>query len=238
MTPISENKTMPAETLQFRKVAECLYRHESSKVYYALVKRAGKQIRRSLKTKDRKLADRRLADFRQKVGQLSLTASASQITFTDLAARWLASLRPTLKASSYARRQTSIAQITPYLGTLSLRQIASRSCEDWAGKRSPEVSASTYNNERDSTNLVELLAYSGMRLSEAVSLRWREVQFSSQANRQAQTATDCRLGSVSRSTQDHVIILRGGKLQTGADVVGFEERIILQDLFPGRAVRQ
>lgn len=229
-----ENSTGQPETSPFRKVAECLYRHESSKVYYALVKRSGKQYRRSLKTQDRKLAERRLGDFRQKIGQLSLTASPTQITFSDLAGRWLESLKPTLKPSSYARRQTSIAQITPYLGTLSLRQISSRSCEDWAAKRSPEISASTYNNERDSiiailgygkreglildnpatvlqrrkqrrvevviptreefatlvrtlrgmdrrcqeaANLVELLAYSGMRLNEAVSLRWRDVQF-------------------------------------------------------------
>jgi integrase len=49
-------------------------------------------------------------------GRLSLTASASRITFADLAARWLESLRPALRPSSYPRRQTSIAQITPYLG--------------------------------------------------------------------------------------------------------------------------
>ena len=36
----------------FRKVAE-LYRNESSGTYYAFVKRNGRQIRRSLKTKDR-----------------------------------------------------------------------------------------------------------------------------------------------------------------------------------------
>jgi len=202
-----------------------------------LVKRSGKQYRRSLKTKDRKLAERKLADFRQKVGQLSLTASASQITFSDLAARWLESLKPTLKQSSYARRKTSIAQIKPYLGSLSLRQISARSCEEWAAKRSPDVSASTYNNERDSiiaildygkregllldnpalvlnrrkqprteiiiptreefailvrtlrgmdrrcqeaANLVELLAYSGMRLGEAAALRWRDIQVESE----------------------------------------------------------
>lgn len=234
MLQTPENDSGKPETSPFRKVAECLYRHESSQVYYALVKRSGKQYRRSLKTKDRKLAERKLADFRQKVSQLSLTASASQITFSDLAARWLEALKPTLKQSSYARRKTSIAQIKPYLGALSLRQISARSCEEWAAKRSPDVSASTYNNERDSiiaildygkregllldnpalvlnrrkqprteiiiptreefaalvrtlrvmdrrcqeaANLAELLAYSGMRLNEAVSLRWREVQF-------------------------------------------------------------
>jgi hypothetical protein len=43
-----------------------LYRLESSDGYYALLKRGGKQFRRSLKTKDRKLADRRLNELRDK----------------------------------------------------------------------------------------------------------------------------------------------------------------------------
>lgn len=218
----------------FHKVGECLYRNESSGNYYALVKRSGKQYRRSLKTKDRKLAERRLSDFREKVGSLSRTQSASGVTFADLAGRWLESLRPTLKASSYSRRKVSLAQINAYLGSISLRQISSRACEEWASKRSPEISASTYNNERDSiiavlkygkreglildnpatvlkrrklprtqigipakdefsvlvktlrgmdrryveaANLVELLAYSGMRLAEATALRWTDVSF-------------------------------------------------------------
>jgi hypothetical protein len=57
----------------FIKVAECLYRHKSSEIYYGLVKRSGKQFRRSLKTNDRKLAERKLANFRVKVSRLTLT---------------------------------------------------------------------------------------------------------------------------------------------------------------------
>ncbi len=218
----------------FQKVAECLYRRRTSGVYYALVKRAGKQYRRSLKTKDRKLAERELADFREKVGGLSHSASAGKITFADIAARWLDTLRPTLKPQSFRRREVSLAQIKAYMGNLTLRQLSSRVCEEWASKRGPAISASTYNNERDtiiavltyakreglildnpalvlprrklpkvqiviptkgqfatlvrtirsldrrcleSANLVELLAYSGMRLAEATSLRWRDVNF-------------------------------------------------------------
>ena len=55
----------------FRKVAECLYRHAPTGIYYGLVKRGGRQFRKSFKTTDRKLADRTLADFRQKVGRLT-----------------------------------------------------------------------------------------------------------------------------------------------------------------------
>jgi len=56
--------------LSFHRVAECLYRLHPSGTYYALVKRHGKQIKRSLKTTDRQLAERRLRDFQGKAETL------------------------------------------------------------------------------------------------------------------------------------------------------------------------
>ena len=61
----------------------------SSGRYYALLKRAGKQIRKSLKTTDRALAQRRLGDLRAKVTRLNQTSGASKITFKELGERWL-----------------------------------------------------------------------------------------------------------------------------------------------------
>jgi len=218
----------------FQKVAECLYRNSSSGVYYALVKRGGKQHRRSLRTKDRKVADRFLSDFRQKVGRLSKTSSASHVTFRDLAERWLETMRAHLKPSSFRRRETSVGQLCAVMGAMTIRQVTTRTCEEWAAKRGPGLQASTYNNERDTLRvvlayakregllldnpaeliprrklprrspviptreqfvalvnqlremgkrcreaavLVELLAYSGMRLAEATSMRWGDVNF-------------------------------------------------------------
>lgn len=60
--------TLVAQQPVFHKVAENLYRLESSGGYYALVKRGGKQFRRSLKTKDRKLAERRLKEIKERIG--------------------------------------------------------------------------------------------------------------------------------------------------------------------------
>jgi len=62
----------------FRKVAQNLYRLESSGGYYALFKRSGKQIRLSLKTSHAALARRRLAERRAKVDRLNLTKGASR----------------------------------------------------------------------------------------------------------------------------------------------------------------
>lgn len=231
---MSETLLQPSKESPFQKVAECLYRHLPSGNYYALVKRAGKQIRRSLKTKDRKVAERFLADFRQKVSRLSGTTSASRITFRDLAERWLGTLKAHLKPSSYTRRETSVTNLSETLGSQTLRSITSGVCDAWAASRGTDLAASTYNNERDTlilvlgfakregllldnpaeqlprrrlprnsliiptrdqfsklvgmlrsggvrrqeaAVLVELLAYSGMRLREATSMRWRDVNF-------------------------------------------------------------
>jgi hypothetical protein len=77
----------PAGQPVFHKVAENLYRLESSGGYYALVKRAGKQFRRSLKTKDRKLAERRLSDLKAKVGALRISDDAD-LNFQQVANYW------------------------------------------------------------------------------------------------------------------------------------------------------
>src|SRR5438874_1281470 len=90
----------------FTRIAECLYRNAASGTYYALVKRSGKQFRRSLRTTDRALAKRRLVDFRQKVGRLSTRGGAKDLPFAELADRWLDTVRGNLKASSALRRET------------------------------------------------------------------------------------------------------------------------------------
>ena len=83
---LSYNET-PGPVLH--NVAENLNRLESSDGYYALVKKAGKQFRRSLKTKDRKLAERRLNEIREKIGQLSASDDA-KLSFEEIAKnRWL-----------------------------------------------------------------------------------------------------------------------------------------------------
>jgi integrase len=234
VTQKPKSKQNEPERSAFQKVGECLYRRTTSGVYYGLVKRAGKQYRRSLKTTDRKLAERTLADFRQKIERLDHTKARSNITFADVANRWLSTIVPQLKASSANRRETSVRQLLTHLGSIPVRNLTSALCEQWASKRGIGIAASTYNNERDTViavlnfakregllldnpalvlrrrkmgkstvvipsqpefqslvtalrnldvraqeaaNLVELLAYSGMRLAEATSVRWQDVDF-------------------------------------------------------------
>jgi integrase len=232
-----KRKQCEPETGTFRKVAECLYRHQSSGVYYGLVKRSGKQYRRSLKTTDRKLAERSLAEFRQKVGRLDHKKVRSNLTFEEVAKAWLGTITPHMKPASAERRVTSLGQLRQHFGALPIRNITASTCEAWAEKRGADIAASTYNNERDSiiailryakregllldnpaevlprrklgrssvliptkeqfqamisklrefdvraveaANLVEVLAYSGMRLGEARSILWGEVDFANE----------------------------------------------------------
>jgi integrase len=226
----SENTAQPV----FQKVGECLYKNQSSGKYYGLVKRCGKQFRRSLKTDDRQLANRRLSELKAKVGRLSNVKSARRITFAELAERWFETIRGNLKPLSAGRVQTCIDQLTPYFSDVNIRNITRGICDEWATKRGDKISASTYNKERDvlqailrygcrdgllldnpalhierrkvakthliiptreqfrllveklrsldvradgAAHLIELLAYSGMRLTEATSLKWSDVDF-------------------------------------------------------------
>lgn len=138
----------------FQKVAECLYRHTPSGNYYALVKRAGKQIRRSLKTKDRKIAERKLSDFRRKVTRLSDTTAAGKILFSEIASRWLETLRAHLKPSSFTRRETSVTNLNSVMGSTTLRNVTAGVCQEWARVRGNGLAASTYNNELETLWLV------------------------------------------------------------------------------------
>jgi integrase len=216
------------------KIAENLYRNESSGTYYALVKRSGKQIRRSLKTKDRKLADRRLRTFQNDMDRVDLAKGKVKISFKEMAERWLKTIRPHLKDSTYLRRETALKALYPYFGKTNLRSITKRQCEDWASKRGPSIAAATFNIERETliavlqhsqdegillvnparivkkrkrgktqleipsqeellrmlkhlraqdiryqrtADMVELLAWSGMRLGEANEFRWRDIDW-------------------------------------------------------------
>jgi len=71
-----------------QKVGESLYRYSSNGVYYARIKRGGKETKRSLRTTDRALAQRRLRDFRD--DQQQVDPSRGSLTLAQLCDRWLA----------------------------------------------------------------------------------------------------------------------------------------------------
>jgi len=62
-----------------------LYRSDQSGIYYAIFKRGGKQVKRSLKTADKELARRRLEELRQGVNRLT-AREAAPMSFAEFGA--------------------------------------------------------------------------------------------------------------------------------------------------------
>jgi hypothetical protein len=130
--------------LSYRHVGENLYRRESSDVYYALIKKGGKQFRRSLKTKDLGLARRRLSEL--------VSHDAGALTFKIVADRWMASFRHTIKESTAKRCQACIEALAPIFTGLSLRNITPTHCERWVTQRGDSIA--TANPSENSNILV------------------------------------------------------------------------------------
>jgi integrase len=70
----------------FQKVGPCLYRYKDG-TYYARFKSGGKEIRCSLRTADRKLAERNLAERKRQQSQID--PAKSKITLAELCDRYL-----------------------------------------------------------------------------------------------------------------------------------------------------
>jgi integrase len=113
-----------------------------------LFKRAGKQIRRSLKTSEPALARRRLGDLRNKVARLNTVKGAGKITFANLAKRWLDSHRVHLKERTVASLASSLNGLLPYFGHVPIRNVSSQQCEAWLTGRGKKISPATYKHER------------------------------------------------------------------------------------------
>jgi hypothetical protein len=139
----------------FKWVAECLYRHTASGTYYALVKRNGKQIRKSLKTSDRQLADRRLAEFRAKATRVSNPTKDRGTTFMELAKDWFDVAKTRLKPSSALGMEVCLRQLNKHFGIKPVRSITTADCHEWEKKRGHKISASSFNHDR--TALVAVL---------------------------------------------------------------------------------
>ena len=154
-----------ANGVTLKRVAECLYRSHNGR-YYALVKRRGKQFKKSLRTTDFALAKRQLSDFREKAALLSGSSiSERKMLFEDLCQRWLASIRPGLKSSSYKRRETAInAGLLPLFKGELVRSINAKQIETWKIQRGARLSAQSWNIELETLNMLFRYAQKELRI--------------------------------------------------------------------------
>src|SRR5713101_4074705 len=79
--------TLQSKNGAFQKVGECLYRYSSNGVYYARIRVEGKEIKRSLQTTDRAIANRELAHFKNE--QRQIDRSQGKLTLAELCERYL-----------------------------------------------------------------------------------------------------------------------------------------------------
>jgi integrase len=133
-----------------RRVASNLYRMEPYGTYYAVNKKDGKQFRQSLKTKDRKLAERRLREVMEKVERLK--AGTGRLTFGEIAKQFIGSelAARDLKRQSRADCLVRIASLQRTWRGLSLtpvRDIKTKDCEQWFAGRKQQIHAQRLNNE-------------------------------------------------------------------------------------------
>ena len=104
----------------FQKVGECLYRYSSSGTYYARVRVDGKEIKQSLRTKDRAIAKRELKDFKEK--QRQLDRSKGKITLAKLCDQYLATVQHQ-KTKTIERKTLIVRRIKSDWPTGSLTQV-------------------------------------------------------------------------------------------------------------------
>jgi integrase len=100
-------KTLEDTASGFRKVGPCLYRYRNGN-YYARFKSGGKEIRCSLETTDRKLAERNLA--KKKDDQSQIDRSQGKLTLAELCDRFLKTVQHQ-KPKTVARKSFIVRRI-------------------------------------------------------------------------------------------------------------------------------
>lgn len=136
-----------------KQVAECLYRMPSSGRYYGQKRVGGKLIRQSFKTKDRKVAERKLRKFL--TSAVKLDPVKKRWTFDHAYNEWFKTLVG--KASSREQRQwhvKAIYKLWPQLSVTEIREITESDCQRWFAKRRPDISAQLLNNEMGTLKMI------------------------------------------------------------------------------------
>jgi hypothetical protein len=133
-------------------VGENLYRNGLG-TYFAIFKVGRKQIKKSLKTTDRAVAERKRDKRREEVHRLH-GVEQRNIRFEELTKLWLESIRVGLKPSSYTRREVCLNGLTPFFKGMSVRLIKPDDIDRWRIKRSAQLSARSYNIELETLSLL------------------------------------------------------------------------------------
>ena len=130
---------------KLKKVSACLYKYEASGVYFAHVRASGKLHRKSLETTDRQLANRRLAEFRRKLGRVD--PKLGKTTLAAMCDLYLQTIEHLSESTKKARRSIIVRLKKTFYGThaLPLSEIKPSQLEVWLSKHTAKLSASHRN---------------------------------------------------------------------------------------------
>jgi integrase len=138
-------KNVPADRGLFRKIATGLYRVSTSGVYFAHVRIHGKLFRKSLKTTDRELAKRKLADFRR--SQSRIDPKLGRSTLANLCERYALTIQ-ILSESSITAKTAILKRLRegwPQGEQVLLSNIKASDCEIWLSKQAKRVGRAHLN---------------------------------------------------------------------------------------------
>lgn len=152
-------KSKPSTTTKqqvLKRVATNLYRSNKTGIYYTIFKRGGKQVKCSLETTNRELAQRRLDNQRAKKGRL-FAGNSKKLPFAEyehnraliggLAKDWLDVESATIEPSTRDRHLDNIKQLRRFFGGTPIGRISRKQVEEWARRRAIKSSPRTYNKE-------------------------------------------------------------------------------------------
>ena len=146
----NEKQDPQSTHVSLKWIASNLYKMQPYGTYYAIYKKHGKQFRESLKTKDRKLAERNLRDILKKAERLR--SGGEKLTFRDVAEQFTSSVLAAADIKTSTREYyrfciQGIQNSWDGLAHKKLRDVTEKNCEEWFAKRKPQVDAQRLNNE-------------------------------------------------------------------------------------------
>jgi len=114
-------RTLQSKIGGFQKVGECLYRYSSNRVYYARIRVGGKEIKRSLETTDRAIANRALQRFKEE--QRQIDRSQGKLTLAELCDSYLKTVQHQ-KPSTIEQKAIIVGRVKSLWPTGRLAQVA------------------------------------------------------------------------------------------------------------------
>lgn len=171
--------TAPKPQQALCRIADCLYRSNVSGIIYAIVTHGGRQIRRSLKTRNKDKARVRLAKLRADLLEADThrhDAELARQSFEDAAGCWLQSVSAALRPRTIARRQASIKALAVHFPQ-PIGRITRADVDKWSARRSQETAPATYCKELEALRLILAFAVErgAMPRSPAAHLKRRRI---------------------------------------------------------------